>query len=90
MHVTYTKLKSGAWGIRVSDGTVVKGQTVTVQKKSGDTRRETVTKVLWTDSQVTLCAIEQRRRMHPGMDCPGCGCEPLNEELYCWECGFQG
>jgi len=26
----------------------------------------------------------------PGMDCPACGSEPLDKNLYCWECGYRG
>lgn len=27
---------------------------------------------------------------YPGKECPCCGSEPLNSNLYCWECGYQG
>lgn len=26
----------------------------------------------------------------PGQDCPACGGEPLDDQLYCWECGYRG
>jgi hypothetical protein len=56
---TYTKLKNGEWGIRV-EGTVRKGDLVTVTKKSGQTKTETVAKVLWTGNGVCLCAIRRK------------------------------
>lgn len=62
---TYTKLNNGSWGVRV-DGRAEAGQVVSVRTKAGDTKRETVERVLWTgaDKQtgrtVSLCAITQR------------------------------
>ena len=44
---TYTKLKSGAWGVRVS-GTATVGQSITVSKKDGSQKNETVGAILWT------------------------------------------
>lgn len=42
---TYTKLRDGSWGIRVA-GTATPGQSVTVTKKSGETKTEVVGKVM--------------------------------------------
>ena len=56
---TWTKLKSGEWGIRVT-GTAKVGQTVTVTKKAGGTSEVTVAKVVWSGNGVTLCAIQTR------------------------------
>ena len=53
---TYTKLNNGSWGVRVR-GTAAKGQKVTVTKKDGTTKIETVSAVLWSGDGVTLCAI---------------------------------
>lgn len=66
---TYTKLKSGDWGIRVN-GTVTRGSQVTVSKKSGETATETVRTVVWTGNGATLCAIEPRQpqRQSPNWD----------------------
>jgi len=58
-NATYTKLRSGDWGVRV-EGTAAKGDTITVTKKSGETKQETVRAVVWTGNGVTLCAIAQR------------------------------
>lgn len=58
MKASYTKLKSGAWGVRV-EGTVSDGQSITVTKKDGSSKSETIEKVLWTGNGVSLCAIKQ-------------------------------
>lgn len=58
MTASYTKLKSGDWGVRVQ-GKVAEGDVVTVTKKSGETKRETISKVVWSGNGVSICAIEQ-------------------------------
>ena len=57
MQATYTKLNSGDWGIRVAGASVAPGATVTVAKKSGETKTETIGAVLWTGNAVSLCSI---------------------------------
>lgn len=68
---TFTKLKSGNWGIRVplTNGTeLAAGDTVRVVKKSGEGKDVVVDRVLWkgTDKRsgnpVALCAIVDDRR----------------------------
>lgn len=44
--VTYTKLKSGVWGVRVRDDEPKVGQVVEVEKKDGEIREETIAKVV--------------------------------------------
>jgi hypothetical protein len=58
MKASYTKLKSGAWGVRV-EGMVSDGQSITVRKKDGSEKSETIEKVLWAGQGVSLCAIKQ-------------------------------
>jgi len=58
---TYTKLRNGSWGVRVQ-GSVSAGQTVTVAKRDGSTKTETVGRVLWTGQGVSLCSIAQSHR----------------------------
>lgn len=59
---TYTKLKSGQWGIRV-EGTAVTGQAVNIQTKAGKVRSEKVGSVLWsgpdkwTGKLISLCSV---------------------------------
>jgi formamidopyrimidine-DNA glycosylase len=56
---TYTKLKSGNWGIRVQSEEVEAGNEIPVTKKSGETKIEVVERVLWTGNGISLCAIRQ-------------------------------
>lgn len=64
MGATFSKLKSGEYGIR-ADGTLRVGEVVTVTKRGGSTSRVVVAKILWTGADretgrtVTLAAIEQ-------------------------------
>jgi hypothetical protein len=56
---TYTKLKSGAWGLRiVGSFRVQAGDRVTVSKKDGSKKEEAVGAVLWSGDGVVLCSIE--------------------------------
>jgi hypothetical protein len=55
--ITYAKLKDGSWGIRADGTALTVGQIVTVTKKSGETKSETVARVLWTGDGITLAAI---------------------------------
>lgn len=73
-NATYTQLRDGSWGIRVL-GTALENQTISVRKKDGTEKTETVRRVLWTgrDSRsgqtVSLCAIGAQQ---PGK-CRKCG-----------------
>lgn len=53
---TYTKLKSGDWGIRI-EGDAVPGQGITVSKKDGTTKREIVQSVIWRGNGIALATI---------------------------------
>lgn len=59
MAATYTKLRDGSWGVRI-DGPAVAGQTVTVTKKSGESKAETVAAVVWSGNGVSVCSIGGR------------------------------
>lgn len=62
---TYTKLRSGEWGVRV-DGKASAGTSVTIVKRDGGTKTEIIARVLWTGvdkrtgRMVSLCAIGGR------------------------------
>lgn len=88
MMATYTKLKSGDWGIKiVGGGALREGVQVQVRKKSGDLKYETIAKILWRGPDGTLlCAISQRSGSGSGYTsrtgssttassgtCPNCG-----------------
>lgn len=56
MKITYTKLKSGEWGLR-ADGELRRGDRVVVTKKDGTTKTETVGTIVFRGNGVTLAAI---------------------------------
>ena len=56
MPTTYTKLRTGAWGVRSTDRLTV-GQTVTVEKRDGSRKQETIHTIVWTGQGVTLAAL---------------------------------
>jgi len=44
---TYTKMRNGAWGVRVA-GVATVGQSIVISKRDGSSKAETVGVVLWT------------------------------------------
>lgn len=98
MAISYTKLKNGNWGIRSTES-IREGQSVTVTKKDGSTKSETVDKIIWNNNGVWLASLRrapqpaQGRRRDPdapgrnGM-MPGCGaCRSLGR--MCKQCEFD-
>ena len=86
---TYAKLNTGAWGIRATTK-VAEGDRVTVTKKDGSTKSETIDRVLWTDgSSVWLCAISAAKSS-PARKCVPCGYPGCNPPAYCDECDGEG
>lgn len=56
MAISYTKLRSGNWGVRSTSQLLV-GSTVSVVKRSGDSKSETVGVLVWSGQGVWLYAI---------------------------------
>lgn len=54
---TYTKLQSGDWGLRGTPSELTAGAVVTVRKSNGETKRETVGRVVWTGNGVSIATI---------------------------------
>lgn len=71
---TPTKLRNGNWGARVR-GKVREGDTVTITTKSGKSWEARVSKVVWTDGSVAICATESTDRpaQRPGRGGRGYG-----------------
>lgn len=68
--VTYSKLRDGTWGLRGPVGELVAGATVTVSRRDGTTRTETVGRVLWHDATTALAATGgSARTMEPCAEC---------------------
>jgi hypothetical protein len=57
MEATYTKLRDGSWGLRVTGGAPEPGAAVTVRKQSGETKTETVGRILFSGNGVVLATI---------------------------------
>lgn len=55
--ITWTKLRSGAWGIKGAADAITEGATVTVTRKDGTEKAATVAKVVWTDGQAAIAAV---------------------------------
>jgi len=64
MSATYTKLKSGEWGIRCTER-VKAGQRVTVSTKAGKEQSEVVNKVVWQNDDLWICSIEEKDKHGP-------------------------
>lgn len=54
---TYTKLQSGAWGVRGEGSPPAVGARVTVTKKSGETKTETIECVVWSGQGKWIAAV---------------------------------
>jgi hypothetical protein len=93
---TYTKLRDGSWGIKVQ-GTASAGQTVTVTKRDGSSKAETVARVLWAGDGVAICSVANKgassgrsgysgRRSGGRYECEECG-DMVSPGTQCWETG---
>jgi len=59
-----TKLQTGAWGARIA-GTAAVGETITIVTRAGKTWDATVSRVVWSDGQVTIVATGTAARTTP-------------------------
>ena len=97
---TYTKLKSGEWGVRVV-GDAKRGQTVTVTTKAGKTKTERIDAVLWHGNGISLCSISRQTGRSRGArgngrtTCKECG-RPIQDAPHrramgglCGDCAFD-
>ena len=77
MTVTYTKLHSGDWGIRIQGHNVAvqEGTVMTVTKKSGEQKKEIVSRVVWSGNGVWLCAIKPTNGTSTHRSANGCSCD---------------
>jgi len=56
-NASFTKLRSGDWGIRVEGLLVRPGDRVTVRRKDWTRTEEVVSRVVWRDGLVAICEI---------------------------------
>lgn len=62
MAATYQKLKSGDWGVRVAGDKPREGESITVKKRDGSVKAETIDKVVWSspDGKLHLASVRQK------------------------------
>lgn len=68
---TYLRLKSGQWALRGAG--LREGETVTVERRDGSRKTETVGRIIWEGSGVTVAQIEKEPRYAPGEQLRWCG-----------------
>jgi len=56
--VTYSRLRSGEWGVRGPASHLAAGSRVTVGRKDGSTSEVVIGRILWTGDGVALATIE--------------------------------
>lgn len=97
---TYTKLRDGSWGIKGTG--LTPGARVTVTKRDGETKEETVRAILWTGPDGTQLATlhagqrasrstgssPRRRRRGGSYECKECG-DYVTPGSQCWETGME-
>jgi hypothetical protein len=93
---TYKQLKNGAWGMRVK-GIVLAGEQITVTKKDGSSKVETIGRVLWTGEGISICTIQRAATGSRGYtghrngrryECDECGeLVTAGDRSACWETG---
>lgn len=96
MPITYAKLKNGNWGVRSTEA-IREGQTITVRKKSGDTKSETVDRIVWSGDGVWLAAVRASKvaddaRRAPRGQRTGCSCGSIEDtprSSDCRSCRFE-
>lgn len=101
-NTTYTKLRSGEWGIR-STTRLVSGMHVTVSKRDGSAKMETVDRVVWSGGGVWLASVKRDAPSAPpssrprtfSRGCRGCGGPVVSVSYhramdgYCGSCAFD-
>ena len=105
MGATYAKLQSGEWGVRTTGLKVSPGLVLTVEKRDGTRKQETVARVVWSQGDAAICAIVPSAKPSPsgaprsrpvspvsprrGRPWRPCGYPGCNPS-YCDECDGEG
>ena len=96
MPTTYTKLRTGAWGVRSTER-LTAGQTVTVERRDGTRKAETIHTIVWTGQGVTIAALapkgaaaaaEAPAAARPERGVRGCG-DCARSGRMCRQCAFD-
>lgn len=87
---SWTKLKSGDWGVTVS-GVVKVGDSIEVKTKGGKVKTVTITRIVWSGGGKSICAVEQeakQSRRNEGWRGNGCSaCRAKGD--WCDRCAFD-
>jgi len=82
VEATYTQLRDGSWGAKVA-GKATPNSTITVTKKSGETKQEVIYKVLWSGNDkyngggvVSICSLQYSTPKSSKEMCADCGQRP--------------
>lgn len=59
LNATYTKLRNGTWGAKVTSDAVNPGDEITVTKKSGETKSEIVSKVFFRGNGIAIVSLRK-------------------------------
>lgn len=99
--ITYTKLKTDAWGVRGEGPAPKIGSSVTVAKKSGETKQETIAKVISAGDGVWIAAVGTPGATHTNARyrgrSTGCSCgsredsngQLIKPERACRQCRYD-
>lgn len=58
---SWTKLQDGSWGIRCEQAVAV-GDSVMVERRDGQQKRETIDSVVWTNGSVWVCTVAKKAK----------------------------
>lgn len=77
---TYTKLRTGAWGIKGPAATLQTalkhGDAVQITKRDGTVKTEVIDRIIWTGDGTAIASVEQRttrRSTRQRAECTECG-----------------
>lgn len=94
MNATYTKLRDGSWGIKLTGVSGTIPVSVLVTKRDGSTKQERIAKVLWRGDDAMICSLESKQKTHQNYGgtgyrmVKGCGaCRQLGK--MCKQCYFD-
>lgn len=63
---SFSKLRDGAWGVKVKGLVPDPGDEIEVTKKDGTKQPVTIARVLWHEGRDALCSVEESRKRSPG------------------------
>ncbi len=71
MTATWTKLKSGKWGVRITGGKSKSGESINVETRNGSTSMVVLGRMLWRNNGVAIYTVTERKDRN--ISCAECG-----------------